>query len=839
MKTIQTKEIIAFTPARTERYARSLIKGLREQAEQAGYAITIYENNFDQQEQNEQIKRQLESGASPSLWMIWPVEQTSALSSIGELYQTNIPTIQLNQLPDAKTKPYILAFAGPDDTLRARNAARMLIEARDKAHQAGKQLHGDSGHMIALTYPNFYSGYGLSMDAFISELEGSGIKLIGETNPLFDRADRYKKTVDLLAKVKSQGVDFVYAMDDAILTAAAPALEEAGFTLGQDLILVGTVGNGNRRLLDEGKQYGTTLQAPLFEGQLAIKIAEEYFKTGQVKEFANFTPNPPVKYDEITGFQLEGFDGVTYPMDELCAWESDSRQIIEQDIPLLRLTSVKRSFGAIQALKEANFELHRGEVMALVGENGAGKSTLVKIISGFDSGFTGIVEMDGKPIELGSPSRAEEMGIAIAQQELSLIPTMTVAENIFLADTRQKNWASIGMLAKEARKYLDMVGLNDVDPRSRVDRLSVGQQQLVEVSRLIARDAQILILDEPTAALGERESRRILDMVTSLAQQGKAIIYVSHRLDEIFEISHRVTVLRDGRSQEAVQIDRLTMNTLIERMIGRSLKNMFPPRSQYDTEPNVVLEIIDLWPDGLVKPVSLNIHAGEILGLAGQLGSGSGYLLAAIAGSRQTRGGRLQLDGKVFSPEKPADAIRNKIAYCSSDRKHDGLYLERPIYENLSSPALERITTLGGWLLHGKERQLALELGKDMTIDTKRIDDNAQVLSGGNQQKVAVGKWLSIKPKVLLIDEPTRGVDVGARAEIYQRLRDLANSGVAVVFASTDIQEITYLPDRTVTFYRGEMISSFKTRDDDSTRILKEITQPDDLPESNEKERTA
>jgi ribose transport system ATP-binding protein len=494
---------------------------------------------------------------------------------------------------------------------------------------------------------------------------------------------------------------------------------------------------------------------------------------------------------------------------------------------ILQMTNISRNYGPIQALDDVQFELRRGEVMALVGENGAGKSTLVKIIGGFDGNHAGIILRNGESVTLETPTKAESLGIAIAQQELSLISTMSVAENIFLADPRDKLWSSLGSKARRAREYLDLVGLQDVDPKVRVDRLSVGEQHLVEVARLIARDAEILILDEPTAALGEAESRRVLTMARSLADAGKSIIYVSHRMDEIFEIGDRVTVLRDGKSQPAAPISELNVHTLIERMLGRSLENMFPERAHSDEDGAVVMEVVDLWPDGLVEPVSLQIRAGEILGLAGQLGSGSSYFLAAIGGARKTRSGQVKIDGKSFLPKSPTEAINNRIAYCSSDRKKDGLYLLRPIYENFSSPALERITTLG-WLQKGRERNLAHTLAEEMTVDVSRVQGDAIVLSGGNQQKVTVGKWLSIEPKVLLIDEPTRGVDVGARAEIYRRLRELADSGVAVVFASTDIQEITYLPDRLATFYRGQLIDTFKAAHDDSTRILKEITHPYD-----------
>lgn len=492
--------------------------------------------------------------------------------------------------------------------------------------------------------------------------------------------------------------------------------------------------------------------------------------------------------------------------------------------PLLKLSSVKRSFGAIHALKGVDFEIMPGEVMGLVGENGAGKSTLVKIISGFDNGYTGDYFFNGEPVNFSSPAKAELSGIAIAQQELSLIPTMSVAENIFLAGHNVPSIADKRRLVKMARPFLDEVGLDNINPAMGVDRLSVGEQHLVEVARLIAHDPQVLILDEPTAALGESDSIRILDMVARLSKKGKSIIYVSHRLDEIFKITDRITVLRDGESQEPRTADTLDVNSLVELMLGRELEIMFPERrSKVDAEP--LMKVQELWPDGLLEPVDIDIYPGEILGLAGQLGSGSGEILAAIGGAHKTRSGKLSYSGRSFLPSTPKQAIRSGIAYCSEDRKLDGLFLGRPIKENLSSPSLGAISKLG-WMSSPAERKLATGIAEKFTIDASRLSAEAGVLSGGNQQKVALGKWLSIDPKIILVNEPTRGVDVGARAEIYQKLRDLANNGAAIVVASTDIQEITNLPDRVITFYRGLKIGELGLQDISAAAILKQITDP-------------
>ncbi|MDG2007895.1 MAG: sugar ABC transporter ATP-binding protein [Alphaproteobacteria bacterium] len=492
--------------------------------------------------------------------------------------------------------------------------------------------------------------------------------------------------------------------------------------------------------------------------------------------------------------------------------------------PVLKISNISRSFGAIHALKKVDFEINKGEIMGLVGENGAGKSTLVKIISGFDNGYEGEYKLNGQVVRFETPVKAELSGIAIAQQELSLIPNMSVAENIFLAGAKVKKFATLKKLSEEAKPYLDAVGLSDIDPSIRTNLLSVGEQHLVEVARLLSHDAQILILDEPTAALGEQESRRILDMVQKIADSGKSIIYISHRLDEIFKITNRIAILRDGESQGIINTKDLNVDSLVEIMLGRELKNMFPVKPTKIKE-DTILEVKNLWPDGLIEPVNFKVQKGEILGLAGQLGSGAGEVLAAIAGALQIRSGSLVLNGKEFMPSSPQQAIKNKIAYCSSDRKKDGLFLGRPIMENLTSPALEVISKFG-IRSASTEQKYSKNLALEFLIDVKRLNDESGLLSGGNQQKVALGKWLSISPEILLVNEPTRGVDVGAKSEIYQRMRELADNGTTIIFASTDIQEVTYLPERVLSFYQGLLIRQFGLNDIKTTSILKQITDP-------------
>ncbi len=319
-------EIIAFTPARSERYVNGLITGLSEEAAAAGYDITIFENEFNQAEQDEQVQQQLAIGAEPDIWIWWPAEGAAGLGSLRDLAATDIPVLQINQLPSEDAAEFVVGYAGPDDALRARNAGLMMVQARDEWVANGKELSSEDGNAIAVTYPVAYGGYPLSIEAFNEGIEGSGITVIGESNEGFGSQNGYNGAAALIAQVQDEGIDFIYGMDDAILQGAIQALEEAGFTMGTpdnpdaDIIAVGTVCNGDRQLLEEGRQYGTTLQAPLLEGQLAIQSANEYLTTGELTNELNFTPNPAVLYNEWEDFTLEGFDGNTYTMDELCTW---------------------------------------------------------------------------------------------------------------------------------------------------------------------------------------------------------------------------------------------------------------------------------------------------------------------------------------------------------------------------------------------------------------------------------------------------------------------------------------------------------------------------------------
>ena len=491
--------------------------------------------------------------------------------------------------------------------------------------------------------------------------------------------------------------------------------------------------------------------------------------------------------------------------------------------PYLRVDSLSKTFGSIQALDEADFEVGHGEVMALVGENGAGKSTLVKILAGMYPPDAGRIRLGGRDVQFGGSTQSEHAGIAVVQQELSLVPSLSVADNVFLGDTRRGWRTRPRVMARAAAPYLEQVGLTGLDPRAPVEHLSVAERQLIEVARLLARDARVVILDEPTAALADREIQRVKTVVRSLREQRRSIIYVTHRLDEVFDLADRVTVFRDGRSSVPTATGDLTLDELISMMLGGTLEGLFPERA---TAPGpVVLHIQDLTTDNVTEPVSLEVRAGEIVGLAGQLGSGASDVLRAVAGHQPRVSGTVTVSGAAVPPASPSAAIRHGIGYSSSDRKRDGLFLQRSVVENLTSPSLDHVTR-AGWLRPRAERSMSDRIAETFTIDRLRLGSVAGALSGGNQQKIAVGKWTGHPLEVLLIDEPTRGVDVGARAEIYRHLRTIAEQGTAIVVATSDSQEILGLADTVVAYFKGTQVSVRRRADTGSRLLTREITHP-------------
>ncbi len=470
--------------------------------------------------------------------------------------------------------------------------------------------------------------------------------------------------------------------------------------------------------------------------------------------------------------------------------------------PRLLVRRLSKRYGNVQALAEVDFELRPGEVMALLGENGAGKSTLVKVLSGLVQPDTGTIEIDGAAVTLYPSARSQTAGVAVVHQEYSSVPTLSVAENLVLGQAGVPSLWLPGRLRARARDLLSAVGLDHIDPGTLVERLSVAEMQLLEIARLLVRDARILIFDEPTAALADREIERVLAVIKRLAAEGRSVIYVTHRLPEVFRIADRVTVFRNGRSLPARPTSELNVDAVITMMLGRELQTMFPKRGTLGAQ--ALLQVEALKAPGLVEPVSFVIRPGEIVGLTGQLGSGASAVVEALAGMVSPVSGRVLLDDKELSLRSRAATLKRGIAYCSADRKRDGTFAVRSIRENLSSPWVRSVARRG-WISARGERERSGDIASRFAIDVKRLATAVGALSGGNQQKVAVGKWLGAEPRVMLLEEPTRGVDVGARAEIYQHLRDLCAAGLGIVVASSDTAEVLGLSDTIATFYRGRL----------------------------------
>jgi rhamnose transport system ATP-binding protein len=478
--------------------------------------------------------------------------------------------------------------------------------------------------------------------------------------------------------------------------------------------------------------------------------------------------------------------------------------------PLLSVSGVTKAFVGVQALRGVSFDLQAGEIHALVGENGAGKSTLIKVITGAHRPDAGTLEVDGRRIDHNSPLISRKLGIAAIYQQPALFPDLTVAENMAMGFESGGLWRLIDWRGRRARarELLDRIGAR-IDPDVPVSALTMPEQQMVEIAKSLGGQAKVLIMDEPTASLPEHEVANLFRVVRELKSHGVGIVYISHRLDELYALADRVTVLRDGQTVATRPMKEVDRPELIRLMVGREISAIFPKREVPLGE--VVLETRDLGCRASgVRNVSLTIRAGEILGLAGLVGAGRTELARILFGLTPATDGAVSIGGKPATILTPADAVELGIAYVPEDRRRHGVILEMPIAENATLAVLRRISK-GGFLDFAREREIAESYVEKLAVKTPSIDTPAGHLSGGNQQKVALARWLATDPRVIVLDEPTQGVDVGAKSEIHRLMVDLAAKGLAILMISSELPEVLGMSDR-IAVLRGGAVAGVLSR---------------------------
>ena len=475
--------------------------------------------------------------------------------------------------------------------------------------------------------------------------------------------------------------------------------------------------------------------------------------------------------------------------------------------PVFRLHEVTKRFGGVVAVEGVDFDLRPGEVHALVGENGAGKSTLMKIVDGLYEPDEGGLEVGGEEASFASPRDAEAAGIAMIPQELDLFPELSVAENLFVGRKRPRTrWGGLDWEAMqgEARRRLDALGVG-LDATSTVKRLSAAEQQIVAIARALVGEARAVIMDEPTSALTDREARRLFDIIEDLTAGGVGVVYISHRLEEIFEISDRITVLRDGHHIRTAPASDLDAEELVRLMVGRPLNELF---TRSESSPGeVALEVRGLTREGEFEDASFALRRGEILGLAGLVGAGRTELAQSVFGIRPAESGEILVGGEEVGIRSPQAAMERGIFYVPEERRSQGLILPFSIKNNITLSILDRISRFG--FVARSERQTAEGFAKELSIRGGKLSDPVSRLSGGNQQKVVVAKALAREPNVLLLDEPTRGVDVGAKSEIYRLMDDLAKGGKAILLISSELDEVLSMSDRVLVMREGRISGEF------------------------------
>jgi len=483
----------------------------------------------------------------------------------------------------------------------------------------------------------------------------------------------------------------------------------------------------------------------------------------------------------------------------------------------VRMEGIRKSFGGVKALNGVSLAVKPGEIHALVGENGAGKSTLMKILSGAYQKDEGSIEIDGVPVEIGSPRRGKELGVGIIYQEFELAGDLTVAENIFLDRLSSGGLIDWKRLYEKAGAVLHSLNF-DINVKSRVQDLSVAYQQVVEIAKVLSQNAKILILDEPTAVLSPKETAALFETLNKLRGEGVSIIYISHRMEEIFQIADSITIMRDGEVTGTGRRDQMEMNQVIELMIGRKLSTMFPPRTVEIGEE--ILRVEELEGEAF-RRISFSVRRGEVLGISGLVGSGRSEIVRAIFGADRKKSGKVYLNGKEVTIRSPKDAVRLGIGLIPENRKEQGLVLEFAVKHNITMPNIRSVRGALGVIRQKQENRLAQSLVEKLTVKTDSIDTAVHQLSGGNQQKVVLAKWFNTDSQVIIFDEPTRGVDVGAKIEIYNLINEFAKRNLGVIIISSELNEIIGMCDRTIVIDNGEKKGELKKEELSELNIMK------------------
>ncbi len=504
--------------------------------------------------------------------------------------------------------------------------------------------------------------------------------------------------------------------------------------------------------------------------------------------------------------------------------------------PLLEVCGISKRFPGVLALDQVRLRAGKGEIVAVVGENGAGKSTLMKILAGVQPADAGQIKIDGREVKIDSVPKALRQGIALIHQELNLADNLDIGANLFLG-REPKRWGLLidkRRIAAESARYLKQVGL-DANPSSIVGGLPIGRQQMVEIAKALSIHARVLIMDEPTSSLSQRETEQLFQVIQDVAGKGVTILYISHRLGEVRKLADRVVVLRDGKNAGELRRNEINHDNMVQLMVGREVSQFYPHKPHHAGEP--VLEAKELrTPRHPTKPLSFTLRRGEIVGIAGLVGAGRTELLQTLFGVTPALEGIVRIDGTKRRLQKPTDAIQAGLALVPEDRKQQGLVLEMAVRENLSLAALQR-DQKNGFLHTASEREICAKMIRQLRVKTPGEEQTVRLLSGGNQQKVVLGKWLALNPKVLLLDEPTRGVDVGAKAEIYAMMERLAKTGMAILFVSSEMEEILGMSDRTLVMHEGRIAGELPRSALSEENIMRLATGQEQTPKTPQTEK--